>query len=100
MNSLVQIFQQVVNFFLSDIRDGKILKGDKLPSVNSVTAKLKIAPGTVTKAYNELKKMGIAESSQGKSYYVVNNAIGKINIFVLVDRLTHYKSFYENRNCT
>jgi DNA-binding transcriptional regulator YhcF (GntR family) len=95
-HSSIPLFQQIVNGILSEIREGRMGRGDKLPSISRMTASLKVAPGTVTKAYNELKKMGIAESRQGKSFFIINTSNNKINIFVLVDRLTHYKELLYN----
>lgn len=96
-NSASPIYKQVVDIVIQGIRDKSLQKGDKLPSVNVTSRHLKVAQGTVLKAYEELKKQGIINSQQGKAFYIANeNVDNKLNIFILADRLTPYKEILFN----
>jgi DNA-binding transcriptional regulator YhcF (GntR family) len=90
--SSTPIYRQVMEMVIEAIKGKLILKGDKLPSVNAVSKELKIANGTIVKAYEELKKMGLIDAQQGKAFYVIKEDVKTtLNIFILADRLTTYK---------
>jgi DNA-binding transcriptional regulator YhcF (GntR family) len=90
--SATPIYRQVMDMVIEAVKGKLILKGDKLPSVNAVSKELKIANGTIVKAYEELKKMGLIDAQQGKAFYVIKEDVKTtLNIFILADRLTTYK---------
>lgn len=90
--SATPIYKQVMDMVIDAIKGKLILKGDKIPSVNAVSKKLKISNGTIVKAYEELKKMGLIDARQGKAFYVIKEDVKTtLNIFILADRLTSYK---------
>ncbi|MCK9414362.1 MAG: GntR family transcriptional regulator [Prolixibacteraceae bacterium] len=96
-SSALPIYKQVMEIIIEGIRDKHLQKGDKLPSVNAISRELKVAQGTVLKAYEGLKKQGIINSQQGKAFYIANeNVDNKLNIFILADRLTPYKEILFN----
>jgi DNA-binding transcriptional regulator YhcF (GntR family) len=96
-NSALPIYRQVMDLIIEGIRDKHLQKGDKLPSVNTISRELKVAQGTVLKAYEGLKQQGIINSQQGKAFYIANeNVANKLNIFILADRLTPYKEILFN----
>lgn len=91
-DSSVPLFQQIKHGILQEIKTGTILVGDKLPSINSVCKEFGLSPGTVTKAYEDLRKQGLITSKQGKGYYIAGTDINtSIRIFLLFDRLNAYK---------
>lgn len=91
-SSIRPIFKQIKDSILHGISEGKIGMGDKLPSINAVCRCFKLSPGTVTKAYEELRQQGIVSSKQGKGYYISGLDTGlKKKIFLLFDRLNAYK---------
>lgn len=86
-----------MDLILQAIRDKRLRKGDMLPSVNTTSRDLKVSQGTIIKAYQELRKRGIVSSRQGKAFFVAHeNITDTISIFMLVDRLTHYKEILYN----
>jgi len=90
-NSAAPIYKQVMDRIIQGIRDRRLVKGDKLPSINTAAHDLGVAQGTVLKAYQELRSRGIIQSQQGKAFYIANENISdKLNIFFLADRLTPY----------
>ena len=55
------------------VQEGKLKKGDKLPSEREWAASLKISRATLKEAIRALELIGIIESSQGDDNYLSNN---------------------------
>ncbi len=72
------------------IMQGKLKRGDNLPSINEASSNHKISRDTVFKAYNELKKRGLIDSTPQKGYYIT----GEVNHILLL--LDTYSSFKQN----
>jgi DNA-binding transcriptional regulator YhcF (GntR family) len=86
------LFQQICDLILSDIRSGKLALGDKLPSIHSASRVFSLAPGTVKKAYDDLRQRGIISSHQGKGFFISSTEISvQKRVFLLFDRLNAYK---------
>ncbi len=64
--------------------------GDNLLSINDASAKYKVSRDTVFKAYNELKRLGVIDSTPQKGYFVK----GEVNRILLL--LDNYSSFKQN----
>ena len=80
----------IENYFIDLINDGTLKKGTKLPSINELANKCKIARETVVKSYNLLKTKGLIESRHGKGFIVVKSRYKKlINVFVLLDVMSN-----------
>lgn len=58
---------------LTNVINTSLQKGDLLPSINTLSKELSLSRDTVFKAYLELKKRGIVDSTPAKSYYVCSN---------------------------
>ncbi|MCK8466309.1 MULTISPECIES: GntR family transcriptional regulator [Microbacterium] len=56
------------------ITTGRLLAGDRLPSVRQLASDLSIAPGTVAKAYRLLEEDGLATSRIGSGTRVSDTA--------------------------
>jgi DNA-binding transcriptional regulator YhcF (GntR family) len=54
------------------INQGKYLTGQALPSVNQLSREYNLSRDTVFKAYRELKKRGIVDSTPAKGYHVAS----------------------------
>lgn len=52
-------YEQICEQVAEGVRDGSLVVGSKLPTVRGLAADLKIAPGTVAKAYTELERSGL-----------------------------------------
>ncbi len=61
----VPIYVQIVSQVKHALEVGGLRSGDKLPTVRALAEELTIAPNTIVKAYNELRRMGIVESRPG-----------------------------------
>lgn len=80
----------IENYFIDLINDGVLKKGMKLPSINELANKCKIARETVVKSYNLLKTKGLIESRHGKGFIVVKSRYKKmINVFILLDVMSN-----------
>lgn len=67
------IYKQLVEQILSEIKEGKLRPGEKLPAERDLAAALEISRGTVKKAYQELADNNIIEMIQGSGSYVYND---------------------------
>lgn len=101
-SSIRPIFKQIGDNIIQGIESGDIQVGDKLPSIHKVCRIFSLSPGTVTKAYEELRQRGIVSSKQGKGYFISSSDTTiKRKILLFFDRLNAYKeilyySFIEN----
>jgi GntR family transcriptional regulator len=63
-SSTVLPFEQVRGQITDMIRSGKLTGGQRLPSIRQLAADLRVAPGTVAKAYSILESDGLIETSR------------------------------------
>ncbi len=64
------IYEQIVEQVKFHVVKGNIKPGMPIPSVRKLALELKITPGTVAKAYQELEHQGIVETIRGKGVYI------------------------------
>ncbi len=64
------IYEQIVEQVKFHVVKGNIKPGMAIPSVRKLALELKITPGTVAKAYQELERQGIVETIRGKGVYI------------------------------
>lgn len=95
--SIIPVYKQIVQCVLDGIEDKKISVGMKMPSIHKIGDEFGLAPGTVIRAYDELRQMSILSSQQGKGYYISNIQVNeKTRVFLLFDRMNAYKeTLYE-----
>lgn len=85
-------YKQIILSIEKAIEEGKLQKGDRLPSVNKVCLAFSLSRDTVLLAYEELKKRGIIYAIPGKGYYVKSVEIAITQkIFLLFDELNIFK---------
>jgi DNA-binding transcriptional regulator YhcF (GntR family) len=90
--SIIPIYQQIKDNILNAVDDKKLRIGESIPSINKICGEFNLAPGTVIRAYNELREMGIISARQGKGYFVAGTLIEKkTRIFLLFDRMNAFK---------
>ena len=95
-------YKQIISSIEKAIKDEKLKKNDRLPSVNKVCLEFTLSRDTVLQAYDELKKRGIIYAILGKGYYIKSVEVSiKQKIFLLFDELNIFKedlynSFLEN----
>ncbi|MFH6992758.1 GntR family transcriptional regulator [Flavobacterium sp. FlaQc-48] len=85
-------YKQIILSIEKAIEEEKLVKGDRLPSVNKVCLAFSLSRDTVLLGYDELKKRGIIYAIPGKGYYVKSVEITiKQKIFLLFDELNSFK---------
>ena len=86
------VYEQIKTAIQDSVDKGNLEEGATLPSINRLSQFLGVAPGTVIRAYEELRALGVITSSRGKGYFVapVNHEM-KQKVFVLFDRMNSYK---------
>lgn len=72
------IYLQIVQGVRHALEVGTLRPGERLPTVRELAAELKIAPNTVVKAYNELRRMGLIESRPGVGTLAIGDPGGAV----------------------
>ncbi|MGE5394197.1 MAG: GntR family transcriptional regulator [Candidatus Saccharibacteria bacterium] len=90
--SMVPMYKQIVQSVLEGIEEKNVTIGMKMPSIHKIGKEFGLAPGTIIRAYDELREMSIITSLQGKGYYISSIKINqKTKVFLLFDRMNAYK---------
>ena len=55
------LYEQIYEYIRKEIREGKLLQGEKLPSTRALAAFLQVARSTVELAYEQLLSEGYVE---------------------------------------
>lgn len=71
-------YKQLAIAIAEDIHQGKISKGDLLPTVNEYCSFNKVSNSTVGRAYGLLEKKGITVNKVGLGCTVINEDVSKI----------------------
>lgn len=66
----VPFYKQIILQVEMAIADGRLTKGEQLPTVRSLAVDLRINPNTVGRAYNELEIRGIVMTQQGTGTFI------------------------------
>ena len=89
---ITPIYEQIKDSLMRALEQGKLKKGDRVPSIHSICREFGISPGTVLKAYDDLCRAGTLSSIRGKGYFVSSTRQNRqLNIFMLFDRINAYK---------
>ncbi len=73
------IYEQIIAQYKFFVMKGHLKSGDAIPSVRKLALELKITPGTVAKAYQELERQGIIETIRGKGTFIAADFIPEVN---------------------
>ena len=68
----IPIYRQIVDGIRYAISSGRLISGDRLPSVRHLASGLAVNVATIQKAYRELEVKGLVESLRGRGTYVGN----------------------------
>ena len=69
-DSSLPIYEQIVSAVKTSILNHEIASGDMLPSIRSLAKDLGISVITTKRAYEELEKLGLIYSEQGRGFFV------------------------------
>lgn len=67
------IYEQIVERVIELIGCGALKPGERLPPVRQLAAELSINPNTIQKAYSELEKRKITNTTPGRGSFVTEN---------------------------
>lgn len=97
INSLSK-HEQLVHGIINSIDEKLVIKGDLLPSVNTLISELGFARETIAKAYKELVYRGIIESKNRLGYFVATNDVKQeLKVALVLFALDIFQeTFYEN----
>ena len=70
INSEKCLYEQIYEHIRQEIREGKLLMGERLPSTRSLAEHLQVARSTVDVAYGQLLSEGYIESRPYRGYFV------------------------------
>jgi DNA-binding transcriptional MocR family regulator len=73
---------QVTDAIVNAISNNLFKAGDILPSVNFISKEHGVSRDTVFKAYSELKKPGVVESTRAKSYHELTLPAGYFSFWI------------------
>lgn len=65
-----KLYEQIYEYIVAEIRAGKLLEGERLPSTRSLADSLGISRSTATFAYDQLEAEGYIEAMPYKGYFV------------------------------
>ena len=83
---------QLADGIRRDIMDGKLKRGDILPSINALAKSEGVARDTVVKAYSNLRRRGIIEASHGKGFFVRTAELRRqLSVLLVFDVINAYK---------
>ena len=68
------LYQQIYEHIRQEIREGKLLCGERLPSTRSLADYLQVSRSTVDVAYGQLLSEGYIESRPYKGFYNILNS--------------------------
>jgi GntR family transcriptional regulator len=68
--SAVPIYRQIMDQIRHGVAVGRLARGDRLPSVRDLAARLLVNPNTVARVYRNLEKDGLLETRRGQGTYI------------------------------
>lgn len=71
-DTAIPVFEQLRAQLAVMVAVGRLLPGDRLPTVRALAEQLQLAPGTVARAYRELEHAGFVEGRGRKGTFVVD----------------------------
>ena len=88
----IPIYLQLVDRIKEDIANGKLHRGDQLPTVRSLAQELRVNFNTVARAYRILDESGIISTQQGRGTYILEVPPPEVTESIrsqALDALTH-----------
>ncbi len=87
VSAAVPPYEQIRSQVAAQIRSGELPHGHRLPSIRQLAGDLRVAPGTVARAYSELESAGLISSSRASGSTVVapqpaTASIGELEVAV------------------
>ncbi len=72
------IHRQIVDQVRHQIAAGRMLPGERLPTVRALADELRVNVNTVARAYAELERSGVLTTAPGRGSFVAGEALGRL----------------------
>lgn len=69
----IPIYIQIVEKIKIDIISGKLISGERLPSVREFALQMKVNPNTIQRALSELEELGLIYTERTNGKFVTDN---------------------------
>jgi len=89
-------FRKVVSFLITELREGRLKPGDKLPTHRELAYQHGLSLGTATRVFAELDSLGLTTGEVGRGTFVRMNANTKSTDFFLTSRESDFVDFSRN----
>lgn len=86
---LYLVYEQIVNYYVGKITARELVAGEMLESEEKTAERFEVSRGTVRKAFNYLRHMGVITSCRGRRSVVAENALEAIRGMNIAVSLTH-----------
>lgn len=81
-------YEQVRAQIAARIHDGRLAAGHRLPSIRQLAGDLRIAPGTIARAYSELEAAGLITTSRASGSRVLGGNTAQEAVLRAAERLS------------
>ena len=71
----IPIYRQIVDWVRVGVAGGQLKAGIQLPTVRQLAVDLNVNYNTVARAYQELERMGVVNTMQGKGTFVASRTV-------------------------
>ena len=71
----VPYYKQIIMQVELAIADGRLEKGEQLPTVRGLAVDIRVNPNTVARAYNEMEIRGIVTTQQGTGTFISDKTV-------------------------
>lgn len=69
----IPIYIQIMNSIKTDIINGSLKPGDKLPSIRDMAVRFKVNPNTLQRVYQELERENITYTQRGTGSFIMED---------------------------
>ena len=90
--SKVPKYKQVADLIISNIGNGVIKLGDRIPSINQTSEQFLLSRDTIEKAYKNLRRRGLITAVRGKGFYISSTSRNfEKRILLVFNKLSDHK---------
>lgn len=93
-----KLYEKVADVIITDIKEGRLKPGDKLPSIISLSKDFGVGQATIRESLNALRAMGYVEIKHGQGSYITNNEKTYFNLEAINGSKEDLKNLLEVRN--
>lgn len=73
--STIPIYQQIIEYFESEIASGRLMPGERIDSIRGLALEFKVNPNTVQKSLNELERNKLIYTDRTNGKFVSEDKV-------------------------